>query len=43
MYENMHVLNVHVDKFLWVPHEKILTWKFFQLYTTEIIVYVMSL
>ena len=43
MYENIHVLNVHVNKFLWVPQGRILTWKFFQFYTTEIIVYVMPL
>ena len=26
MHENIHVLNVHVNKFLWVPHKNILTW-----------------
>ena len=25
MYENIHVLNVRVNKFLWVPHNNILT------------------
>ena len=28
MYENIHVLNVCVNKFLWVPHENILTQNF---------------
>ena len=23
VYENIHVLNVHVNKFSWVPHENI--------------------
>ena len=30
MYENIHVLNVYVNKFLWVPHENTLTQKFCQ-------------
>ena len=25
VHENIHVLNFHVNKFLWVPHENILT------------------
>ena len=28
MYENIHVSNVHVNKFLWVQHENIVTQKF---------------
>ena len=27
MYGNIHVLNVHVNKFSWVPHKNILTQK----------------
>ena len=38
MYENIYVLNVRVNKFSWVPHENILTRKFFQLYIIEITV-----
>ena len=30
MYENIYVLNVHANKFSWVPHENILTQKFCQ-------------
>ena len=25
MYENIHMLNIRVNKFLWLPHENILT------------------
>ena len=31
VYENIHVLNIHVNKFSRVPHENILTWKFVKL------------
>ena len=34
MYENIYVLNVHVNKFSWVPHENILTRKFCQVEIT---------
>ena len=34
MYENIHVLNIHVNKFLWVPHQNILTQKFCQIEIT---------
>ena len=30
VYENIRALNVHVNKFSWVPHEIILTWKIFK-------------
>ena len=39
VYENIHVLNVRVNKFSWVPHENILTRKFFQLHIIEITVH----
>ena len=35
MYGNIHVLNVCVNKFSWVPHENILTRKVFQLRIIE--------
>ena len=38
MYKNIRVLNVCVFKFLWVPHENILTQKFSHV---EIIVHVL--
>ena len=41
MYENIHVLNVRVNKFSWVPHEDILTWNVFQLNIIEITVHVL--
>ena len=34
MYENIHVLNVRVNKFSWVPHENMLTRKFCQVEIT---------
>ena len=34
VYENIHVLNVCANKFLWVPHENILTRKFCQVEIT---------
>ena len=43
MYENIHVLNVCGNKFSWVYHENILTWKFFQLHIIEITVHVWSI
>ena len=39
-YENIHVLNVSVNKFLWVPHKNILTRKFCQV---EITVHVLPI
>ena len=38
MYENIHVLNVHVNKFLWVHHKNILPRKFCQV---EIVVHIL--
>ena len=38
MYENIRMLNVHVNKFSWVPQENILTRKFCQV---EIAVHVL--
>ena len=34
MYENIHVLNVRVNKFSWVPQENISTRKFRQVEIT---------
>ena len=34
MYESIHVLNIHVNKFLWVPHQNILTQKFWHIEIT---------
>ena len=39
MYEKIRVLNVRVNKFLWVPHENILTRKIFLLHIIEITVH----
>ena len=41
MYDNIHVLNVCVNKSLWVPHENILTWKFLQLHIIEFTVHIL--
>ena len=43
MHKNIHVLNVHVNKFSWVPHENILTYKFCQLHIIEITVHVLPI
>ena len=43
VYENIYVLNVRVNKFLWVPHEDILTWNVFQLHTIEITVHILPI
>ena len=34
MYENIHVLNVHINKLLWVSHENNLARKFCQVEIT---------
>ena len=34
MFENIHMLNVHLNEFPWVPHENILTQKFCEVENT---------
>ena len=36
MYENIHALNIRVNKFSMMPHENILTWKFVKLITVHV-------